>query len=147
LTVVGVLIVCLLAATRHYRQMGQIRENERHWPRFADSSATLCGPCGAENFPGCVLTTSYRAPDQSVANTVRAYLLDQGLGWSEVDVLTKDGQWNVAAITGSTVVTPALCDSWIKEMRYVCEDLGCSLEYFGAPPDGGGGLGVPRMPD
>jgi hypothetical protein len=41
------------------------------------------------------------------------------------------------------VVTPALCDSWIKEMRYVCEELGCSLEHFGAPPDGGGGLGVP----
>jgi hypothetical protein len=106
LTVVGVLIVCLLAATRHYRQMGQIRENERHWSEVRRLVGTLCGPCGAENFPGCVLTTSYRAPDQSVANTVRAYLLDQGLGWSEVDVLTKDGQWNVAAITGSTVVTP-----------------------------------------
>ena len=37
-------------------------------------------PCGAENFPGCVLTTAYWAPDQSVANKVRQYLLDQGLG-------------------------------------------------------------------
>ena len=61
-----------------------------------------------------MLTTTYRAPDQSVANSVREYLLDQGMGWSEVDVLSKDGKWNVAAITASTVVTPALCDSWIK---------------------------------
>ena len=144
MTLVGVLIVCLVWA-RHRREAGQIHENERHWAEVRRLLGTLCGPCGAENFPGCVLTTAYRAPDQSVAHTVKEYLLDQGLGWTEVDVLIKDGKWNVSAITGSTVVTPTLCDSWIKEMRYVCEELGCSLEHFGAPPDGGGGSGVPAF--
>jgi hypothetical protein len=133
----------VVAWERHRRQVNQIRENERHWAEVRRLLGTLCEACGAETFPGCVLTTAYRAPDQSVANTVREYLLDQGMGWSEVDVMSKDGKWNVAAITTATVVTPALCDSWIKEMRFVCEELGCSLEYFGAPPDGPGGTGVP----